>query len=182
MRRFWIAAIVVLAFAGVAAGCGGSDDESESDPTAAWADGFCSAVTDWTDELQSITSQFSDTSNLSQDGIESAAADVQAATQTLVDQLRDLGAPKTDSGQEVENALDTLSTTLEDESAAIEDTANSVSGITELPSAITKILSSLSALGTAFSQTLQTIDDADVSGELRTALEDSPECADISSS
>jgi hypothetical protein len=181
VRRFWIAAILVLALAGVAAGCGG-DDETESDPTAAWADGFCSAVTDWTDELQTITSQFSDTSNLSEDGLRSAATDVQSATQTLVDELRDLGAPETDSGEEVKNALDTLSTTLEDESSAIEDTANGVSSITELPSAITKISSSLSALGTAFSQTLQTIENADASGELRSALEDSPECADISSS
>ena len=181
MRRFWIAAILVLALAGVAAGCGG-DDETESDPTAAWADGFCSAVTDWTDELRTITSQFSDTSNLSEDGLRSAATDVQSATQTLVDELRDLGAPETDSGEEVKSALDTLSTTLEDESAAIEDTANGVSGITELPSAITKISSSLSALGTAFSQTLQTIENADASGELRSTLEDSPECADISSS
>ena len=181
MRRLWIAAILVLALAGVAAGCGG-DDETESDPTAAWADGFCSAVTDWTDELRTITSQFSDTSNLSEDGLQSAASDVQSATQTLVDELRDLGAPETESGEEVKDALDTLSTTLEDESAAIENTANGVSGITELPSAITKISSSLSALGTAFSQTLQTIESADASGELRSALEDSPECADISSS
>ena len=181
MRRFWVAAILVLSLAGVTAGCGG-DDETESDPTAAWADGFCSAVTDWTDELRTITSQFSDTSNLSEDGLQAAATDVQSATQTLVDELRDLGAPETDSGEEVKNALDTLSTTLEDESAAIEDTANGVSSITQLPSAITKISSSLSALGTAFSQTLQTIESADASGELRSALEDSPECADISSS
>jgi hypothetical protein len=181
VRRIWIGAILVLALAGVAAGCGG-DDESESDPTAAWADGFCSAVTDWTDELQSITSQFSDTSNLSEDGIQSAATDVRSATQTLVDELRDLGAPETDSGEEVKSALDTLSATLEDESSEIEDTANGVSGITELPSAITKISSSLSALGTAFSQTLETIENADASGELRAALEDSPECADITSS
>ena len=180
MRRLWIVAILVLALAGVAAGCGG--DESESDPTAAWADGFCSAVTDWTDELRTITSQFSDTSNLSEDGLQSAATDVLSATQTLVDELRDLGAPETDSGEEVKSALDTLSTTLEDESSAIEDTANGVSNITELPSAITKISSSLAALGTAFSQTLQTIENADASGELRAALEDSPECADISSS
>ena len=181
MRRLWVAAVLVLALAGVAAGCGG-DDESSTDPTAAWADGFCSAVTDWTDELRTITSQFSDTSNLTEDGLQSAATDVQSATQTLVDQFRDLGAPETDSGDEVKNALDALSTTLDDESTAIEDAANGVSNITELPSAITKISSSLSALGTAFSQTLQTIESADASGELRTALEDSPECADISSS
>ena len=167
MRFGWIAAVAVLAVAGVAAGCGGGDSESETSPTAEWADGFCSAVTDWTDELQSITQQFSDTSNLSEDGLQSAATDVQTATQTLVDNLKDLGAPETDSGQEVRSALDTLSTTLETESSAIEDTANGVSGITDLPKAISEISTSLSALGTAFSQALQTIESADASDELQ---------------
>jgi methyl-accepting chemotaxis protein len=181
MRRSWIVAIVVLAMAGIAAGCGG-DDESDADPTAAWASGFCSAVTDWTNELQTITSQFSDTSNLSQDGLESAAGDLRDATDTLVSDIEDLGAPDTDSGEEVKSSLDTLSTTLEDETSEIEDTAQGVSSVADLPSAISTISASLASLGNAFSQTLQTIDDADVDGELRTALEDSPECADIRSS
>ena len=53
MRWSWVVVIVVLALAGMAAGCGG-DDESEADPTAAWASDFCTAVTTWKDELQSI--------------------------------------------------------------------------------------------------------------------------------
>ena len=56
-----------------------------------------------------------------------------------------------------------------------------VSGITEIPSALTAITASLSAMASAFSSTLQTIEDADAEGELQTALEDSPECADITS-
>jgi hypothetical protein len=181
VHRLWIIAVLVFATAVMAAGCGG-DDESESDPTAAWAAGFCTAVTDWTDELQTITSGFSDTSNLSEDGLRSAAADARAATQTLVDDLKDLGAPETDSGEEVQAALDDLSATLESETEAIEDTAEGASGLADLPNAITTISSSLSTLGTAFSQALTAIEDADVSGELQSALEDSPECADISSS
>ena len=81
-----------LALVGIAAGCGG-DDEGE-DPTAAWASGFCSAITDWTDELQNVSSQFSDTSNLSEEGLQSAAEDVRTATQTLVDDLEDLGGQR----------------------------------------------------------------------------------------
>jgi phage-related protein len=180
MRRTWTAALIVVALAGVAAGCGGSSDE-QTDPTAAWASGFCSAVTTWTDDLRSITQQFTDTSNLSQDGLASAAEDARTSTDQLVSSLKDLGAPDTDSGQEVKSALDTLSTTLDAETAQIQETAQGVTGITDLPSAITKISTSLSALGTAFSDTLQTIETADTKGELKTALEDSPDCADISS-
>lgn len=180
MRRRLALAGTVLALAGIAAGCGG-DDEGE-DATAAWASGFCSAITDWTDELQNVTSQFSDTSNLSEEGLQSAAEDVRTATQTLVDDLKDLGRPETASGEEVENSLNELSDTLESETAEIEDTAEGVSNLTQLPAAITTITSSLSAMATSFSTTLTAIQSADVGDELQTALEDSPECAGISSS
>ena len=180
MRRTWTAALIVLALAGVAAGCGGSSDD-EADPTAAWASGFCSALTTWKDDLQSITQQFTDTSNLSQDGLESAAEDARTSTQQLIDSLKDLGAPETDSGEEVKSSLDTLSTTLDTETAQIQETAQGVTGITDVPSAITTISASLSTLGTAFSNTLQTIENADTKGELKSALDDSPDCADISS-
>jgi hypothetical protein len=175
----WTAAVIVVALAGVAAGCGGSSND-QTDPTAAWASGFCSAITTWTDDLHSITQQFTDPSNLSQDGLASAAEDARTSTDQLVKSLKDLGAPETDSGQEVKSALDTLSTTLDAETAQIQATAHGVTSITAVPSAITKISASLSALGTAFSNTLQTIENADTKGELQSALEDSPDCADIS--
>jgi hypothetical protein len=181
VRRRLALAGAVLALVGIAAGCGG-DDSSDEDPTAAWASGFCSAITDWTDELQSVTSEFSDTSNLSEEGLQSAAEDVRSATDVLVDDLRDLGAPETESGDEVENSLNEFSDTLESETAEIEDTAQGVSSLTDLPAAITTITSSLSAMATSFSNALTAIQNADVGGELQTALEDSPECAGISSS
>src|SRR5688572_31235989 len=81
-RILLTAAVAALAL--VAVGCGG-DDDSDADPTAAWASDFCSAITTWTDELQTVTSQFSDTSNLSQEGLQSAWDDVRAATESLVD-------------------------------------------------------------------------------------------------
>src|SRR5262249_8399453 len=79
------------------------------------------------------------------------------------------------------SAVDSLTTTLDDETAQIQDTANGVSSITDLPSAISKISTSLSSLSTAFSQTLQTIDNADASGELQSAIQDAPECSSLAS-
>ena len=173
----------VFALALVGAGCGGDDGDSGDEATAAdeWASGFCSAVTSWTDELETITTEFSDPSNLSEDGLRSAADDVRSATQDLVDELRGLGAPDTEGGEEIRTALDSLSTTLDTEAAEIEETVEGIAGLTEIPSAITTVTASLSAMGTAFSEALQAIDQADAGGELQTALEDSPECAGISS-
>jgi methyl-accepting chemotaxis protein len=176
-RTLALAALALVA--ATAAGCGGSD-ESEEDPTAAWASSFCSAVTTWTDELQNITSQFSNTSNFSEDALRSAADDAKSATDQLAEDLRDLGTPDTPSGEAVRSEVDDLSTAIEDESTKIEDAADGVSSLADLPGAISAITSSVTAMSTALTDTLTAIDDADAGGELKTALEESPECDEIS--
>ena len=177
-KTLMAAAVVALAL--IAAGCGG-DESPAASATDEWADGFCTAITTWTDSLQSVTDEFSSGSALSKEGLENAANDVQSSTETLVDDLRGLGRPETESGEAVETSVDELSTTLETEVANIESAAQEASGLTEIPSAITSITASLSAMSTAFSSTLQTIESADTENELRTALEDSPACSDITS-
>jgi methyl-accepting chemotaxis protein len=179
VRRRLALAGAILVLVGVVAGCGG-DDEGD-DTTAAWASSFCSAITGWTDDLEGVTSEFSDASNLSEEGLQSAAEDVRTATQQLVDELRDLGRPPTESGEQIETALDGLSSTLETQTAEIEEAAEGVSNLTDLPDAITTISTALSAMATSFSNALTTIQDADAGEELQNALEDSPECADITS-
>lgn len=176
-RQLLVSAVAAIAL--VAAGCGGSDESSSASPTEEWASGFCNAVTTWTDSLTSITEQFSNSSSLSSEALNDAANDVTSSTETLVDDLKALGTPDTESGEEVKNSIDDLSTTVETEVTNIESAANDVSGLTDLPNAITSITASLSAMSTAFASTLEAVQTADVDGELQTALEDAPECADI---
>jgi hypothetical protein len=173
MRRP-IVAVVIAALALVAAGCGGSSDNTRrliDHPTDTWVSGFCSAVTTWKNDLQDTTSQLSDTSKLSKDSLDSAANDAKDSTQTFVDSLKSLGKPDTPSGQQIQDSVDKLTTTVDDESKTIQDTASSASGITGVASAITTISTSLSAMATALSQTVQTVQDADASGELKTAFD-----------
>jgi len=176
-------AIAIIALAAslalVAAGCGGSDESSETSATVEWADGFCTAITSWTDSLQQIGDEFADPSSLNQEGLDQAANDIREATQTLVDDLEGLGAPDTESGQEVKDAIDELSTTLEGDLTEIEDTVEGVSGLTDLPGAVTSISTALSSLATAFSSTFQTIEDADVQGELEDAFNEADSCSEI---
>jgi hypothetical protein len=172
----------IAALALVVAGCGGSSDESSSaSPTDEWASGFCTAITSWTDSIQSVTEQFTDPSSLSQSGLESAANDVKGATKELTDDLKSLSTPDTESGQAVKDSVDELSTTLDTEVAKIYDAVDGASGLTELPGAVSTITTSLAAMGAAFSSTFQSLENADVKGELQTALEDSPACANITS-
>lgn len=179
MVRRPLSVLAVLLVAAIAAGCGG--DESEEDPTAAWASGFCTAITNWTDDLKDITSQFSDTSNFNEEALKSAADDAKSATDTLVGDLDDLGTPDTPSGEEVRTAVDNLSNTLDSEATKIEDTAQGVDSVADLPSAITTMSTSLTAMSTAFTNTLTSIQNADVQGELQTAIDDSPDCDEITS-
>ena len=167
------------ALALVAAGCGGSDESSAS-PTEEWADSFCTAITTWKDSLTSVTEQFSSPSSLTSEALTDAANDAKSSTDTFVDELRALGPPETESGEAVKSSIDELSNTVESEVAKIESAAEGVSGLADLPSAITSITTSISAMSSALSSTVQTAESADVDGELRTALEDTPACADIS--
>ncbi|MGH3066836.1 MAG: hypothetical protein ACRDOF_11125, partial [Gaiellaceae bacterium] len=126
------------------------------------------------------TDQFTSPSSLTQDGLTAAANDVRGATKTLVEDLRGLGAPDTESGQAVETSIEKLATSLETEIAKIESAADGASGLTELPGAISSITTSLATMATDFGATMQALESADVEGELRTALEASPACANIS--
>ena len=103
---------------------------------------------DWTDELQTITSRVhGPVEPLAGRAPVGRRRTCGRATEQLVDDLKDLGAPDTESGEEVKSSLDSLSTTLETESGEIEDTVDGVSGITDIPSAITTITASLSRDG-----------------------------------
>ena len=59
MRKAVLVLLASLAL--VAAGCGG-DDEPTAAPVDEWADGFCTAISTWTDELEQIRDRFDDLS------------------------------------------------------------------------------------------------------------------------
>lgn len=176
----------VAALAVAAAGCGGSDNASdttttEATPAAEWADGFCTAISTWKTDVTSVKDEFTDLSSFSEDSLKSATDDIQTATDQLVENLKSIGAPDTESGQEVKDSIDELASTLDTQLADIQTSVDDASGLTALPGAIQDVLSSLSAMSTAFSSTLSTIGDADVQGELKDALEASPACDDLTS-
>lgn len=183
MTRKLLIAISIAMLAIAAAGCGGGDNASsetttEATPASEWADGFCGAVTTWKDDLTAIKNDFG-LDDLSQDGLESAANDLKTSTEALVDDLRVLGAPDTESGEEVKSAIDDLATTIENEMNEIETTVDEASGVADLLTAGQDVLASLETMSNEFQSTLTTIEDADVQNELQDALESSPACDEI---
>jgi hypothetical protein len=175
MRSLAIA-VCLASLALIAAGCGGDDGGGSAE---AWADDFCSAVTDWTDELEQLGEELGDVSSLTADSIRQAAEDANTATDDFVQRLRDLGAPDTESGDEVESELNELGDELEEQRDEVQQAVEDVEGLGGAADAVGEIGTALAAMGTAIQEALQAVEDADVGGELETALENSEACDEL---
>jgi hypothetical protein len=164
----------VAALGLVAAGCGGDDGE-EASSADEWADEFCSIVQDWNDELDRIRDELGD--DFTRDSLEQAGEDADAATQDMIDSLRDLGAPDTPSGDAIDQEVDEFSDTVEREDIrqAVED-ADGIAGLAE---AVGQVGTSIAAMTTELEQTLRAIDEQDAEGEIRTALDESETCEQL---
>ena len=173
---------VVAALALVAAGCGGDDEAASDDSAVEWADAFCSAVVTWTNDLQAIGDMFDDPSSLSIDSLRDAGDDVTAATDRFVEDVRALGRPETEAGEEVESSVEALADTVDAERAKIEEALEGSDGVTEALGAASTISASIAAMATAFQETFAEIDQADGSNELESAFEEADSCDELDTS
>ena len=190
------AVVCVASLALVAVGCGG-DDESSSQttetssqttetsteaPADEWASGACSALTTWKSDLDEAVQPLTDVSSLSEESVRQAADDAKAATQTLADSMRNLGRPDTSSGEQVQSSADDLVTEIESGANEVEAAVAGVSTAADIPSAVGTITTTVTAMRTQVDNAVQTLEDADASGELKTAFEDADSCTDLTGS
>jgi hypothetical protein len=166
-------AAVIASLALVAAGCGG-DDEEEAGSTDEWAQELCTVAQDWMDELERIGDDLG--TDLSRDSLETAADEANAATDDFIESIRDLGGPDTESGNAVEEEVDELADIVEAERDQIRDAVDDAEGLGGVGTALGTIGASIAEMGTAVEETLQTIDDADPSGEVETAIDNAEAC------
>jgi methyl-accepting chemotaxis protein len=169
-------AVVLAALVLVAAGCG-DDDGEETTSAATWAEDFCTTVQDWRDEIDRIVDGLSVSS--SSDDLEEAGNEAADATDAFVEELRDLGGPETESSQAVEDSIEELSDTVDAEKAEIEEAVDDAEGLTGATGALAEIGRSVAAMATALQTALRTVEDADASGELETAFDESPACDEL---
>ncbi|MGZ8687756.1 MAG: hypothetical protein ACXWZP_04945 [Gaiellaceae bacterium] len=185
-RKFIALLAVPLAAAAVAGGCGGGDSDSSgssSDTVSAtdWADDLCSAISTWSTSVQSAVEPLK-SGDVSKDSLQSATTDLKDATGTFVDDVKALGPPDTESGQQAKQSLDNLANELSAGVDEIKQTADNVSGATGAMTAIASISTSVQKLGTDAQTALSDIEEADVKGELEDALKNAPECKKLQSS
>jgi len=139
-RLVAVACAIVLAVA--AAGCGsGNDTQSQTED---WADGMCSALTDWQNNVVAAGEKVSK-GDLSKSTLEETADGVADANKQLRDDLDSLGKPPTETVDKAKSALNQLGDDLNKNLAAIRDALANASG-NDVSLAITAVGSAVQAM------------------------------------
>ena len=95
--------LAVLAL--LAAGCGGSSDTKANE---AYANSVCSAIGSWEQQIKDIASSFS--GSVTAASLQTKVTQAEAATKTLVTQIKAVPPPDTSQGQAAKQQLDQLTT------------------------------------------------------------------------
>ena len=120
-----VAATIALAIA--AAGCGSSNDTQSQ--TEDWADGMCSALTDWQNSVAAAGEKVSK-GDLSKSTLQEAADGVADANKQLRDDLDSLGKPPTETADkakaDLQQLTDDLKTNVDKIREALSSSGNDV--------------------------------------------------------
>ena len=105
----WVITAPILALLAVlvlaAAGCGGSSDTKANE---AYANSVCSAIGNWEQQIKSIATSF--IGGVSQASFQASITQAEAATKTLVTQIKAVPPPDSSQGQAAKQQLDQLTT------------------------------------------------------------------------
>ena len=165
--------------ASLVAGCGG--DDGGGDSATAWADDVCTAITTWTDSITATTDSLKG-GNLSKDALSSAVDDLASATNDFVDDVKGLGPPDTEAGQQAKESLDQLADDADENLSTAQNAVDDISGPSGIVAAITAISGAVSTMGQQFTSTFTELEQLDAGGELEAAFNEADSCKELRSS
>jgi hypothetical protein len=180
-RRLAFAAVPLVFLALLAAGCGGSSSSSSSTssddttPTDQWASSVCTAITDWTDALNSSVTSLQ-SGDLSQGALKSVADDAQSSTETLVDDLKSLGKPDTSAGAEAQSTLNGLADELQ---ADVDKISSAVDGSGNAITMVSTVSTTLVKMGNQLSSAFTKLQGLDAKGDLEDAFKSADSCSKL---
>ena len=134
---------LVLVLAVLAAGCGSKS--SEPDSTADWADGVCSDNHDL-EELDQVQRRLAQRRKPHAGLAEERGRRHASATDTLESDLKDLGKPDTQVGQQAKDPIDRLSSDLKTDTESIKTAVDDVWDLSDVPSAAATVSSTLAKM------------------------------------
>jgi len=161
----------------VLAGCGSSDDDASA--SAVWADGFCSALTTWKGDLESVGSTLKGGDALSKATIESAASAVSSANGTLGDDIEALGDAPDTGRTEAKNAVEDLRGQLAKSADEITAATQDVSSPADVLQAVNTTSAALLTMSSDISATVATLASIDAADEWKQAFADSEACKSL---
>jgi len=166
------AASLVALLSVVAAGCGG-DDQSSAEQ---WADSVCTDLNTWADSITTtITGVMSQGLGVTGSDLRAAANQAQSATSRLVDDLRGIGPPDTESGQQAQQDVQQLGDTLEQHANKARDLVES--GSTSGAGLVATARSVLVEIGAAADQVKSALTSLQQAGQdIRDGIESSDAC------
>ena len=176
----WLAWLfVVLLVASFASGCGG--DEGGDSSATEWADGVCSAITSWTESITSTADSLR-SGNLSEDTVRDAVDDAGSATSDFVDDLRGLGTPDTEAGEQARESVDQLADDADEAMSEIQSAVDDAKGLSGLVGAVTAVSGIISTMGDRLTSTVTELRQLDPGGELESAFREAGSCDELQSS
>lgn len=185
MRRNWfIAAIVIGVVAIVIAAIAMRLSDDNGQPTTEeWANSVCTSLTDWGDSINSLADVGGQ--QLTPELLQETLGEADDATSQLVTELRDLGAPDMEAGDQLKTDLDSSTQELESSfdqlKTSAQEAADAPAG--QFLQKLGALASDFAALQASISQTVTTLENADVGeeakAELQQAFTDAPACQSL---
>jgi hypothetical protein len=186
VRRSWFIAAIVLGVVAIAVAAlimRLTEDDSSQPSTTEWADSVCTSLSTWSSSITSLADVGGGT--LTPKTLGDKLDEASSATQTLATDLKDLGAPDLEAGDQLKHELDSAATELEASFDTLKQSAQDAAD-TASPA---DFLQGLAALAPQFQALLDTIsttvDDLqanvgeDAKAELQQAFESSSSCQQL---
>lgn len=185
MRRNWfIAAIVIGVVAIVVAAIAMRLSDDNGQPTTEeWASSICTSLADWRQSINSLADVGGQ--QLTPDLLREKLSEAEDATSQMADELRAAGTPDLKAGDELRSQLDSSTQQLESSFDALKKSAQEAADAPagEFLQRLASLASDFAALQAAISQTVTTIENADVGAdakaELRQAFTAAPACQSL---
>lgn len=163
----------------VAAGCGGGKSAEEK-----WADSVCTDLGNWKSQVTQATNDIAEKLRSPQQGtLPAMKADVQKlvdATQQLAQNLNSLSAPKTQSGAQAKQQLETLSSDLQTTTNKAKQTLATVpenAGLVETAKQLAPLAPDLQSLAAEAKSTVQSIEAS--SSDLKQGFDQADSCKQL---
>jgi hypothetical protein len=180
--RRWVITAPILALvavlAVVAAGCGGSSDKKTNE---AYANSVCSAIGSWEQQIKSIATSF--IGGVSQASFQASITQAEAATKTLVTQIKAVPPPDSSQGQAAKQQLDQLTTDINN---TVDAASTALTQVQANPSAaalsatVATLAPQVQSLASETNAAISTLKDA--GGSLASAFKSSDSCKSLGGS